>query len=718
MLNKLNLSILLVLGAGFAFAQQNKIPFEKYGVAEGLPEEVAISPIQDDKGFIWFGTQNGLVKYNGYGFEVFKAASDKTDLTRLQMRSLWGGLLKAKDGKIWLAGESRGITSFDPVSEQFQNFYPEDSGPIISNRIMSSVLFEDANGNIWFGRGINFDTAATIFRLNPQTGTIKEFPLAGRNTLKRHLKVYGIVESSGVVWLIDDHFNLQRLNRQKDSFEIIIPAGKHAGLSANVDTLMQLSKGGTETLLLTGTHGLYIFDLKAEKIVKAYVHQPGNDTAIADSVMYAVEDLMGQIWVMHRHGRISLVDPVTDNIVSYSYGNTPLPYQKGIPEIQSFLFLGQNTEGIWFQAYNGLQTTPFFIHYQFANKTFNAYDYNFNLRGNPLPKENPYPYEFLQDHTGLVWLGTRPGLYKQSPKKQQMDFFRFREDEPGSLPSDSIRYLFEDSKKRLWVGTTNGLALYQPDQENFKVFRNSLSNPASLSNNVITTVQEDANGGIWVGTRNGLNLWQESTDNFRRFFYTSTEVNVISFLFTDKQQRLWLSIRDKGVYVLDKNTGKILKSFVPDTKNSASLSSKRIDVFYQDSRGIIWLGDRTDNEYGLYRLNENEDSFTHYVPVPGDSTSISSNEISFLAEDGKQRLWIGTDAGLNLYHYDTDKFTVFKSAKLSSTNFFTTDKNGAPWFGTYSSGGLVSVDVEKGIITSFDESKGLLQNDLSHEIFL
>ena len=143
----------------------------------------------------------------------------------------------------------------------------------------------------------------------------------------------------------------------------------------------------------------------------------------------------------------------------------------------------------------------------------------------------------------------------------------------------------------MWVGTTNGLALYQPDQENFKVFRNNPSSTSSISNNFITTVQEDANGKIWVGTRNGLNLWQESTGSFRRFFYAPGEVNIISFLFPDAQKRLWLSIRDKGVYVLDRNTGSIIKTFVPDTKNPASLTSKTIEVFYQDSRGNIWLGD-------------------------------------------------------------------------------------------------------------------------------
>ena len=106
MIKIITLTILLAVAASIGFAQQHKIPFEKYSVAEGLPEEVAISPLQDDKGFIWFGTQNGLVKYDGYSFKVYRAALDKTDSTSLQMRSQFGGLIKARDGKIWIAGES------------------------------------------------------------------------------------------------------------------------------------------------------------------------------------------------------------------------------------------------------------------------------------------------------------------------------------------------------------------------------------------------------------------------------------------------------------------------------------------------------------------------------------------------------------------------------------------------------------------------------------
>jgi signal transduction histidine kinase/ligand-binding sensor domain-containing protein len=712
MIKQLTLTLLLALTASISFAQQKKIAFEKYGVAEGLPEEFVIDPLQDDKGFIWFGTQTGLVKYDGYRFKVFKATPNQMDTTNFQSRNLLGGLLKAKDGKIWI-GESAGkggISYFDPLTEKFRTFYPEGktTNAEISNG--NAILFEDEAGNIWFKSYTNvFRKFLNTYCLNPTNGVIKKYPLADRNS--RFSTHVNTLELSGTVWLLDEKNNLQRLNRQKDRFEIIIPAGKNIWQSGKADTLRQISKATANRLLLTGSHGLYVFDSKQLKIVKSYVHQPNNANSMADSILWAKEDLKGQIWLTYRQGKISLIDPVSNQIQTFTYGTPPLPYQKGISKITQFFVIAQNKERILFQAWEDLRKSSFFIQYQFATKSFSIFDYNFNLPANPLP-QIPLPYNSLQDRSGLLWLGTRPGLYKQAPKKQQMDLFRYRADEPNGLPSDSIRYLFEDSKKRLWVGTRNGLALYQASQGNFKVFKNNPSNASSISNNAITAVQEDADGKIWVGTANGLNLWQEATSSFKRFFYSPKEVNNIAFLFPDKQQRLWLSIRDKGVFVLDKNTGRLIKSFIPDAKNPASLTSKQIDKFYQDSKRNIWLGDGGDNQFGLYRLNEREDGFTHFLPVSGDSTSISHNEITFLAEDGKKRLWIGTDGGLNLYHPYKNNFTVFRNTELSSTNFFTTDKRGEPWFATYSSGGLVTVNAEKGTITAYDESKGLLHNDL------
>ena len=126
MIKARTLTLLLAFVVFNAVAQPAKIPFEKYGVAEGLPEEFVRGILQDDKGFIWFGTQNGLVKYDGYKFKVYRVSSEKTDTNNLQIRNLGGGVLKARNGNIWIGGdeEKGGISCFDPTTEKFKLCQP------------------------------------------------------------------------------------------------------------------------------------------------------------------------------------------------------------------------------------------------------------------------------------------------------------------------------------------------------------------------------------------------------------------------------------------------------------------------------------------------------------------------------------------------------------------------------------------------------------------
>ena len=712
--------ILLVFIESIGFAQPKKIAFEKYNVAEGLPEEYVISLIQDDKGFIWAATQNGLVKYDGYQFKVYKATSDTTQTTKLQIRNLLGGLLKSKDGRIWMGGgftSGSKIASFDPVSEQFRHYLLPER---INTRSwgVSLLGYEDAIQNIWVVNVPEFteDTpVAFLCRLSPEFDTIKiysDFPMF-KSMLFPIIKNIEVLDSS--VWMLDTQSNLKKWNPEIDSFETVIPGGKFLTASGKPDTIRWISKAGNNGLFLSSDHITYIYDDQQQKILKCYESSGSNSVGMfADTIMAAVEDKMGYYWLMHRGGILKRIHPESGLIQTFVFGKGQLAFP-GAPGSLSdaFIVSHQNINGIWFQSYESTSGSSFFLYYDFTKQNFSFYSNDFNFPNNVLPITHRLRFDFLEDRTGLLWLYTRPGMYKQSPKKRQMELYRHDPNSTGSLPSDTINYLFEDSKKRLWTGTRNGLTVYQPDTDNFRIFKHDPVNSASISHNNITALLEDADGKIWVGTENGLNQWQESTGIFKSFFYSPKEANYCLALFADKQHRLWLSVRNKGVFVLDKNTGTVLKSYLPDVKNPTSLTSKQIDVFYQDFRGNIWLGDHEDNQFGLYRLNEIETGFTHYLPIPGDNNSISSNEIYFIAEDGKKRLWIGTDGGLNFYDYDGNKFTRFMTSKLTSCTCFTTDKQGEPWVSTYSSGGLVSVDVQKGIVTAYDETKGLLHNDLS-----
>ena len=716
----LTLIILLILIESTGFAQEKKIAFEKYNVAEGLPEEYVTGLIQDEKGFIWAATQNGLVKYDGYQFKVYKGSSDTSQTKQLQLYNLIGGLLKSNDGKIWIGGGSTNrsvIVSFDPVLEEFRNYLLPGKGYKSGFSILG---MEDAQQNIWFANLID-ETGSSLFgnlcRLNPADCSIKVYPelLLLPNSLQPFVDKTATLDSS--VWVLDTHYNLKKWNLETDSFETVIPVGNPLAAGGQPDTIRRISKAGNNRLLMNSDHAFYVYDARKQEVLRSYERSESKAARItAGKIMYVREDEMGQYWLMHEGGNLTRIHPGTNQIQTFEYGKGILAFPE-MPEspLDAFIISHQNKNGIWFQSYESSSGSSFFLYYDFATQNFSFYSNNFNFPVNGMPALFDIPYNFMEDRTRLLWLYTRPGMYKQSPKKRQMELYRHHPGSPGSLPSDTINYLFEDSKKRLWIGTRRGLALYQPETDNFQIFRHDPVAASTISHNNITAIIEDAYGKIWVGTRNGLNQWQESTGNFKRFFYSPKETNNCLALFTDKQQRLWLSVRNKGVFALDKSSGKIIKSYMPDKSNPNAITTTEITTIYQDYIGNIWFGTYSSQniQSGLFRLNRAEDGFSHYLPNPKDSTSISDRVILFIAEDGKKRLWIGENQGLNLYDPDKDCFSTFLSNTINCLTGFCVDKNGEPWFGTYSGSGLLFIDMQNEIIKAYGEAQGLLHNDIS-----
>jgi ligand-binding sensor domain-containing protein len=713
------LTIFLTFSASIGFAQQKKFAFEKYNVAEGLPEEYITGLIQDDKGFIWASTQNGLVKYDGYQFKVYKVSSDRSQTTQLHLRALNGGLLKAKNGKIWIGGDTScggTIASFDPVSEQFKYYFLPEK--IYGNkRGTSYIIHEDAQENIWIRNETSGNSPINyVCRLCPSNGTITIYP----DSLMLSSIFIPLVTNTEIldnsVFILDAQSNLKKWNQETDMFETVIARGKSLLNMGNPDTIRWISKAGNNRLFLNGTHTIYVYDVQKQEVSESYGNSEVNSTGIASvNIVAAAEDETGQYWLMHKGGNLTCIHPMSGHFQTFTYGEGQLAFT-GAPQTLSdaFIVSHQNKNGIWFQLFESKTGSSHFLYYDFTAQDFSFYNNDFNFPENGMPIGRSRRFNIMEDRTGLLWLYTRPGIYRQSPKKIQMELYRHHAD-PERLPSDSINCLFEDSKQRLWIGTRHGLALYHPENNNFRIFRHDLANAASISNNNINSIVEDADGKIWVGTANGLNQWHESKGIFRRFFYNLQEINNCLALFSDNQQRLWLSVENTGIYVLDKNNGNVLRSYKPENNDPFAITAPDINIIYQDYSENIWLGtyNRSNTMAGLFRLNESEDGFFSYQPKPGDNSSISHRVTFFFAEDKKKRLWIGTNGGLNLYDPVKDCFRVFYDNTIAALSAFCYDKNGELWFGTYSGGGLVSVDLENEIINAYDETKGLLHNDLS-----
>ena len=201
------------------FAQEKNRVYEKFGVAEGLPEEYVEGMLQDDQGFIWLTTQNGLVKYDGYNFKVYKDVKSETDSSNIQLGNLNKGIIKTKEGKFWMGHFNNGeIFYFDPSTERGRSFKPRFKDSPDIHTLFVEVLFEDAQNNIWF---INHSKDTLVLgRVNSKTEISKAYSYEKtyRNTI---LGFQNLLQSrkDGNIWYIERSGNLKVWTPKSDDFE-------------------------------------------------------------------------------------------------------------------------------------------------------------------------------------------------------------------------------------------------------------------------------------------------------------------------------------------------------------------------------------------------------------------------------------------------------------------------------------------------------------------
>jgi len=452
---------------------------------------------------------------------------------------------------------------------------------------------------------------------------------------------------------------------------------------------------------------MFLWDPLTRKVTDTYSF-PEHDSIAAGA---SFEDQHGNFWVS-SHDNLTRINREKSQRDDFKFGEGLLSFivpgdvMQIIPYYHNFNFILFQITSIDKQG-NRYQFT---LRYDFKSETFELFDGQFNDAENQFIL-NSRTRKFLVDKTGLLWVGTRPNLYKQSPKTRQLAHYKHDPADIHSLVTDSISVIFEDSTERLWVGTPQGISL-KMDNEKFKNLTAFDERKNNIKIDEVIDIFEDSYHQIWMSSTKGVFRWSASKNAFQKLKINGNEDNVIIDLTEDDKGRIWISEWEKGVYVLDALKGTVIKRFEAKNKDSHSLTSVTIHQIFKDSKNQIWLGDPRDNEYGLYRYVEEKGKFLGYHHISGDSTSISSNEIHFMTDDDLGRMWVGTDNGLNLYDSKKDIFLNNNDEiNLPSISGYAKASDGKMWFTTYSGGGLALVGPDVNDVTMFGEEKGLLHND-------
>jgi ligand-binding sensor domain-containing protein len=603
-------------------ADASDLSFSRVGLAQGLSQTRVAQIVQDTRGFMWFGTQYGLDRYDGYRFKVF--VHDRSAPTSLSDVFV-SALFVDRSGQLWVGCDSF-LDRYDPRTESFAH-YPIGAELPGHPAVAVTHIDEDRAGMLWLS------TAYGLFRFDPQSGRTAHFahlPTDPSTLSSSNIKSAG-EDRSGVFWVATEE-GIDRFDRMTSRVTLHIPLHELREMSFYED------RQGTFWIIHASGGGLATFDRKSLRLTHYSFAKADLGEERLTGVSAMLEDRDGVLWIgtlsdgvlkfdRERHSLIRYRNDPTDsgslaeNRVTtllqdrdggiwVGLGATPPNYlPTPQPEFRRFLFdladrsnLGEHLVNAIYQARNG--TVWFGVTGGLARwKGIGNHVGSVSIPGLPA---NSDVLAFIEDQPGNLWIGTSgQGLYRLDRATGQVRAYRHENNNSASLSNDTVIRLFIDHASSLWVATADGLNRFDSASERFVTYRPGRQPGAAT----YLSITEDHAGSLWIGGwPSGLTRLNPATGAFQLFSLTDglsgTNVNNV---FTDHSGFVWVGTHT-GLSRVDPKNGSITSYFVKD-----GLPSGAISCILEDDAGGLWLG--TNN--GLSRFDPGDRTFRNYSAVDG-----------------------------------------------------------------------------------------------------
>ncbi len=599
--------------------------FTRFDNTNGLSNNQIGSIFKDSRGFMWFGTNFGLNRYDGHQVKVYIA--DKNDSTTLIYNSV-SEIQEDVDGNLWIRGNPNYLI-YDVLSENFK-------------RNISSVLKE--LGLHFNPTLVEIDKKKNYYFYNPDEGVFK-YDISSKKLQKFTQGNSGKTLSSGSIvkirvvdnafWVLHRSGLIERMNEKTNTVDFrnsfIQECSEESTITKNfyVD-----SEGCPWVFPGVGDKGVLFYDFSKSSWVyfganKKDFKTPNDKMITTDFVRAVAQDQTGKIWIATDHGGVVIWDKKTDQMkVLLNDPNNP----NSISQNSVISLFADPTGIMWLGTYkNGIsyyhpgmfkfEKSPLFFyeHPQLENKDCN------NL---------------YEDAKGNLWIGTNgSGLLKYSKTTKDFKLYRHNENNPNSISSDIIISSLEDNEGKMWFGTFLG-GLNQLNGENFKTYLPDLNEPNSLSNKSIYGLVEDDSKNLWIGTLGG---GLDKLDPTRRIFSHHTNGNVqglsanfVLSLFSKDKTKIYIST-SLGIDVLNTKTG-IIEPVFANQKLKNKLSDLVVINALVDRRNQLWIA--TDNGINIYNAERDTIQFVN------KTNGLPSDQVVSLVEDDEGNIWVGTRNGL------------------------------------------------------------------------
>jgi ligand-binding sensor domain-containing protein/signal transduction histidine kinase len=643
--------LLILHGIYFIAVSQNQhVKFESIGTEKGLSQSNVVCILQDSRGFMWFGTQDGLNRYDGYKFTVFK--NDPRDPHSLS-NSYVKDLLEDSKGNIWVATLGGGLNKFDREKNRFVHYRQDKKKPGSLSDDFVNCLTEDSGGNLWIGTetgGLN--------RLDMKTGRFTSY-IYDKNhpgSISDNDVTTIFEDSRHRIWVGTFNGGMNLLDKAGGSFTRFQHSDKD-GSSLAHNTVLRFFEDHKHRLWIgTRGGGLDMLSLPDNHFLH-FKNDPGNSNSLSRNVILSMAgDDNHNLWIGTENGGLSIFNIDTRTFTNYLHD-----------DIDNTSLSNNSIYSIYKDSHNNMWVGTYSGGINLYNKNANQFAH-FKHSSSAGSLANNNILEFLEDSRGNIWIGTDGGGVELfDPKTEKFTHFRHQPGNPRSICGDYVISLREDKDNNIWMGTCgDGTTVYNPSKKTFRHIKTDPVNDASISGNNVGAIVSDKDKELWLTSwGNGLNHYQSKTGNFIRYKHDSSTLNSISsdriiYLFADSKGYIWIGTFDKGLDLFDKKT-KTFTHFVHDSSRN-SLSDNNIHCIYEDKQGNIWIGTKS----GLNRLDRKTRHFTNYFIRDG----LPGAHVYGIIEDDKGNLWISTNNGMSRYNPQTGIFKNFSIADGLQSNEF------------------------------------------------
>jgi two-component system, sensor histidine kinase ChiS len=596
--------------------QKTPLVFHNLTVADGLSENTIRSIVEDSRGYMWFGCEDGLNKYNGYEFEIYR--SDDSNPYSISSRNITH-LYQDSKKRLWIV-TSNGLNLYDPILNLFYN-YKNNKYPAL--KYLTGIiegLTEDNKGNLW---------VSTRDRGLFKVSTLDKAPKRMMSPFIENCKHLDfLLQEDDSTLMIGTWDGLFRFNILTEKFTDLRP------LYGRGYEVRSMYKDGDKNLWISTTEGLKI--ISKQGFLTKYQHDEKDPHTIGGNNLNSVIPYREGVYLIGIDGAgVDLFDSKKNIFHHYS------------EELSS-----PNTNSIYKDSKGDIWVGTYLNGMNYSNTTTNLF---------VLKKNNPYSKKsikkgiitgFLKDVHKNLWVSTDGGgLYKKTPNGEHIIHY-----EAGSkgLSSNVIITMREDKQQQLWLSTYGGgVCKYDPALDSFLVYKNDPLVHSTLFNNFTKSII-DYDDRIWIcGYGGGMSLLNKKTNLFKtirhdKFDAYSIPTDWVHLFYPDKDSTLWLGTFE-GLAKYDTTAKRFINYKFKNKDSDNQVDINTIIDILEDSQGNFWIGTMGA---GLVLFDKKTGAYKNYT---AEKDGLSNNCIKSIVEDDLNNLWLATNNGITRFNVSTRK---------------------------------------------------------------